>query len=306
MYKSDLHGDNMKFERSVYMKISSEFGFKEEIYRYWGTVHTPILAALAGITFPDPTYEISYPKFTAHSIEYIYEGSGAIQQDDQIYRVKAGDFFILQPEYVHYYSNPKDPWKKIWININGDVNYVTHLMEIFKIPDLIYVPDLGTPLELENIVEIMKADGPNLSEELVHHVFLLFQQLDHILKSRPQDSSVAARAKLFIDKRLRTKITVNEVAQYLSVSPDYLCRAFKKAHNIKPHDYIVQERIRQSKVFLKKTDISVTDIVTYFHFFDVPHFVRTFSAIVGCTPTEYRNKHRESNIKKILQKAHND
>ena len=280
------------------MKIPCEFGFNEEIYQYLGDVHSPILSALVGITYPDPTYEIAFRKAASYSIEYIYEGSGVIQQDKKIYKVSAGDFFILHPGYVHYYSNTKDPWKKIWVNTNGAVDYVTHLMNIFGMSDLVYVPKLNTPLELENIFELVKLEPPNISEEFVRLLFMLFFQLDHILKNRPLDSSVASKAKLFIDKRLRSKLSIEGIAKYFSLSPDYFCRTFKKEHGISPLNYIIQQRIEHSKAFLEKTDISITEISEYFNFFDVQHFVRTFKKRVGCSPIEYRQKYKEVNSSK--------
>lgn len=61
------------------MKIVSNYSVSEEIYKYVGTTDTSMLHALAGISEPDPIYEIRRPNSDTYSIEYVYSGEGTIQ-----------------------------------------------------------------------------------------------------------------------------------------------------------------------------------------------------------------------------------
>lgn len=282
------------------MKVPCEFGFDEEIYQCIGDLNSPVGSFMSGITFPDPNYEIIYRNASSYSIEYVYEGSGVIQQNNNIYKVSAGDFFVLHPGYVHYYTNPHNPWKKIWINTNGAVDCVSHILSIFDMSDLVYIPKINTPLELENILELARTEPPDISEKLVQLLFNLFFTLNHIIKNRPKDSSVPARAKLYIDKSLRNKLTVEGLAKYFSLSPDYFCRIFKKEHGVSPSSYILNQRVEHSKAFLKTTNLSINELAMYFNFYDVPHFVRSFKKIVGCSPTEYRQKYQDSDENEVI------
>ena len=63
------------------MEYKSRETFKEEIYQYIGSPDTLILHSLAGISYPDPTYEMYRKNSDLYSLEYVYEGEGAIQQN---------------------------------------------------------------------------------------------------------------------------------------------------------------------------------------------------------------------------------
>lgn len=97
------------------MEYKSQETFKEEIYQYVGSPDTLILHSLSGISHPDPTHKMRRKNSDLYSLEYIYEGEGVIQQNNQIYKVSAGDLFILHPgTYHYYYTNAIRPWKKIF------------------------------------------------------------------------------------------------------------------------------------------------------------------------------------------------
>lgn len=276
------------------MKIDSVHGFNEEIYEYIGKASSPLIYTLVGISFPDSRYEIRDRHFPAYSFEYIYEGQGAIQQDGKIQKVSAGDFFVIHPGDVHYFASPKNPWKKIWFHVSGGLNYIQSLMNIFKIQnEFLYFPSLRSPLELENILEIAKNSSSDISKQLVRHTFFLLQEINDILSKSSHDLSVAARAKFYIDKHIGARLTINDIAKQISVSPDYLCRTFKSANGITPSEYIMNEKIEQSKIFLTQTDLSISKIAEHFCFFDNKHYGKAFSAHVGMPPSEYRKKYKK-------------
>ena len=267
----------------------SEFPFKEEIYSYLGNSKTPILSALSGISFPDPAYEITRKNSMAYSVEYIYEGEGVIQENGKMYKVTQGDFFILHPNsYHHYYSSPKNPWKKIWFLIDGDTSYLSYLLDMYKIRDIVHFPKIYMPLELEKIFDLLKKDSNDISKDLEHLIYLLIQNLAHIIHNRPKHENTLSRAKFFIDRKIKTRLTVKEVSDYLSVSTVYLSRAFKDEYGISPNKYILEKKIEFAKTLLKKTPLSIEQISQELAFFDVSHFSHTFKKISGYTPSEFR------------------
>lgn len=273
------------------MRRESDFSFKEEIYTYIGSSRTPILSALAGISFPDPTYEIMRKNSNSYSIEYIYEGEGAIQENDKIYKVRRGDFFILHPNtYHHYYSNPKKPWKKIWFLTDGDNDFLSGLLSIYKIRDITYIPNINSPLELEDIFTLLKEESKNITKDLERLSYYLVQNLAHIIHNRPKHETVASRAKYFIDRKIKTHLTVDEIAKYVSVSTGYLSRVFKEAYGMSPNQYILYAKINLAKTFLEKTQLSIHQISEELAFFDVSHFSRSFKKLTGHSPTQHKER----------------
>lgn len=275
------------------MKIPSTHNFNEEIYQYIGNINSPIISAMTGITFPDPEYDLNLHYFNAYSIEYVYSGNGVIQQDNKIQKIEAGDLFMIHPGSVHYFANPKNPWKKIWLHVNGGFDFIQSLLNIFKINDeFLYIQNFKKPAELENIIEIIKQNDDDVAEQLIKHIFFLFMEINSAQKNRPQNNSIAAQAKTYIDRFINVKLSTNDIAKFLSISPDYLTRVFKKNYGVTPIDYIMHERIEQAKMFLKLTDLPIYKIAEHFAFYDNKHFSNTFSKLTGISPSEYRKKYK--------------
>ena len=276
------------------MKYKSEFGFDEDIYDYVGTVENQILYALSGISYPDSDYEIRRKNAICYSFEYVYSGNGTIQENDKMYNVSTGDFFILHPNcYHHYYANPKNPWKKIFIMIDGDITLPRTLLNQYSIADITVFPQINTPIMLEEIYELFKSDNTNISQKLEILLCSMIIKLAHMSKKNVSDFMSINKAKKFIDKKINTKIELDEVAQYANISVSFLCREFKKAFGATPHNYILNSKIELAKTMLTETSLPIHLISDRFTFTDIAHFSRAFTKIVGMSPSAFREQNKE-------------
>lgn len=282
------------------MKIHTNFSFREDIYSYTGTATSQILHAMIGISYPDTGYQIMRKNADNYSIEYVYQGSGTIYENNNTFQVNAGDFFILHPNTNHYYyAAPDNPWKKIWLVVNGDTHFISALLNLYKIRDKIYFPKINDPLELENIFQLLQKDTPETTNELEHRVFLLIQKLSHIKSSVNNEnvSSTIMQAKAYIDEKIKTRITVEEISNLFFISPTYFSRAFKEAYGISPSQYILLGKINLAKVLLEKTPLTLQEISDQLSFFDAAHFSNSFKKIYGISPKEYRKNFSTKTIK---------
>lgn len=275
------------------MKFESEFGYKEEIYDYVGTTDNQILHALSGVSFPDPTYEMKRKNALCYSFEYIYEGEGVIQENNEIHKVSAGDFFILHPNcYHHYYSSPKNPWKKIFIMIDGGISLPKVMLKQYGLADTTFFPQLRTPLQLEEIFELFKSNNTNLSLKFETLLCSMIIKLAHYSKHTLSDFNSINKAKKFIDKKINAKLTLDEVADYANISVSFLCREFKKAFGDTPYNYILNSKIELAKTMLSETDEPIHLISERFTFSDVAHFSKAFTKVVGITPSAFREQNK--------------
>lgn len=271
------------------MKYKSLESFKEEIYQYVGTPDTLILHSLSGISYPDSSYEMKRKNSHMYSIEYIYEGEGAIQQNNQIFKVSAGDFFILHPgTYHHYYSNPKNPWKKIFFTVDASPRFIDSLLKLYDIEHLIYLPKVYNPNRLEQIFELLKNDDGNTHRRLENLVFNMIAEISDAYRKLQYNNSIISVAKKFIDKRITTKIAISEVCEYVNLDISYFGRLFKKTYGLTPSAYILQKKIEESKLLLTQTPMSINDIANHYSFTDSSHYIRSFINLVGISPSQYR------------------
>lgn len=89
---------------------------------YTGPTAESFSPIMAGITYPDPAYEILVYRRPLCVFEYVLSGRGHIERNGSILTVNAGDAYILTAgTYHHYYSDKVDPWTKIWFNVSGSL-----------------------------------------------------------------------------------------------------------------------------------------------------------------------------------------
>lgn len=159
----------------------------------------------------------------------------------------------------------------------------------------IYLPKVYNPKRLEEIFELVKNDDGNIHRRLEHLVFKMFGEIADAHKKLKYDSSKASQARRFIDKRITTKITVSEVCEYLNINNAYFCRLFAKEYGISPIQYIIREKIEQSKYLLANSGISIEYIAMHYAFTNKSHYIRTFIAQTGISPGTYRKQNQENN-----------
>lgn len=276
------------------MKFQGKYDYNEDIYQYFGNQNSQFLRALSGITFPDERYDVIRKNSYACSIEYVYSGEGVIQENSNIYKISAGDFFILHPgTYHHYYTNPKKPWKKIFITLEGDTTFPMTLLKLYKIDNITHFPCINTPINLESIYEAVKSDSSDIALKLEKMVSHLIIELAH--RSNFQVSNtLALEIKKFIDKRLYTRITIEEISKEFHISTSYFTRIFKKSIGVSPITYIQDAKLNIAKTMLSTTHIPIHIIAEKLAFSNAGHLTNKFTAVVGMSPSEYREKN--SNI----------
>ena len=87
---------------------------------------------------------------------------------------------------------------------------------------------------------------------------------------------------------LYTKITVEDVAGYISLSVSQLNRLFKKEYGTTVYSYLLNCRIETAKSLLKGTALSISEISEKLIFTDEHYFSNIFKKKVGLAPSAYR------------------
>jgi len=108
------------------------------------------------------------------------------------------------------------------------------------------------------------------------------------------------RAKEYASALFDTPITLNEMAQIASLSPNHFLRAFKHLFHQTPHQYLMSKRLERAQNLLLTTDYSVTEISFSVGFESLGSFSWLFQHRIGCSPTAYRIQKRVEIHKRSL------
>jgi AraC-like DNA-binding protein len=93
-----------------------------------------------------------------------------------------------------------------------------------------------------------------------------------------------------MDRSYAEELDITRLAAIAHVSEAHFIRTFRDTFGETPHRYLQRRRVERAMFLLRQTDQSVTEICFDVGFASLGSFSRTFSEIVGKTPSAYRNE----------------
>jgi transcriptional regulator GlxA family with amidase domain len=98
------------------------------------------------------------------------------------------------------------------------------------------------------------------------------------------------RARDAMDRTYADALDVPALARIAHTSEAHFSRTFRATFGETPHRYLQRRRVERAMYLLRRTDRDVTDICFDVGFSSLGTFSRTFSEIVGESPSEFRRK----------------
>ena len=98
-------------------------------------------------------------------------------------------------------------------------------------------------------------------------------------------------AAAYIQEHFTEKITLEQTAEQVHLSPVYFSGLFKKETCMNFSEYLTQVRVQEAKRLLKQGTVNVSEVAERVGYSDARHFSKTFQRLVGITPKEYRKLH---------------
>jgi transcriptional regulator GlxA family with amidase domain len=101
------------------------------------------------------------------------------------------------------------------------------------------------------------------------------------------------RARDAMDRAYAQPLDVAALARLVHLSEAHFIRTFRATFGETPHRYLQRRRVERAMFLLRATELSVTEICLDVGFVSLGTFSRTFSEIVGQSPSVYR-RHGEA------------
>jgi len=111
----------------------------------------------------------------------------------------------------------------------------------------------------------------------------------NILRDTNMDS-IINKAKDYILKNYVDEISLEEISQYVSVSPYYFSKLFKQQTGENFIDFLTYVRIEKAKEMLRVTDLSMKVIAKKVGYKDPNYFSRVFKKVTQMKPSDFRQK----------------
>ena len=99
-----------------------------------------------------------------------------------------------------------------------------------------------------------------------------------------------------VKTNFKEEITLDEIADLVSMTVPSFCRYFKKITNKTFVQFVNEYRLVHASKLLAEKPISITEVCFESGFNNFSHFNKSFKAFTGQNPSEYRNQ-----LKAVLQ-----
>ncbi|MBR6451634.1 MAG: helix-turn-helix transcriptional regulator, partial [Lachnospiraceae bacterium] len=125
---------------------------------------------------------------------------------------------------------------------------------------------------------------------LVHHALCAFAEGVQTVSVQMLEcySDTVRNCIRQIYAHLPGKVTVDELADEIHLTPKYLSALFCKETGTSLTQFINKIRIDQARHMLDSTELTYSEISNVLEFCSQSHFTSTFKKAVGLTPREYR------------------
>jgi len=111
------------------------------------------------------------------------------------------------------------------------------------------------------------------------------------IKLNLEDAGRMEKLYEFVFRNFNRKITVKEVSEVMSISPNSFCKYFKSRTNKVFSDFVSEVRIGNACKLLIENDLSITQICYESGFNNISNFYRQFKHIKQLTPSEFQKKY---------------
>lgn len=104
------------------------------------------------------------------------------------------------------------------------------------------------------------------------------------------DSPGLQKAVNYINEHYFEPLSLKDVAGHVGLNSTYFSASFKRQMEMSFSDYLTEQRIKQAKVLLKNSNMSLIDISLAVGFENQSYFSRVFKQRAGMSPRQYREQ----------------
>ncbi|HEY0049918.1 MAG TPA: AraC family transcriptional regulator [Pyrinomonadaceae bacterium] len=93
---------------------------------------------------------------------------------------------------------------------------------------------------------------------------------------------------IYLENNLDHRLSINEMAQFVRISPSRLQHVFKEETGVSINQYLRKARLKKAAELLTRSFLSVKEIRCSVGIIDTIHFASDFKRTYGMTPSSYR------------------
>jgi AraC family transcriptional regulator of arabinose operon len=233
-------------------------------------------------------------------ITYTVAGEGRYRLGGVVQFCRPGDVVLLAPGAIHDYGTSPEAnvWDFYWAHFIPPVHWQPwlNLPEVLPGLRLFFIKNQRVRGRLTDAFERLLQDHRSQAD---FREILSLNALEEILILTAQAYVAAFKSNLDprveevlrqLTERLSESVSVQELAEAVSLSPSRLAHLFKEQIGDSIVNTLTRFRLQEASRLLEFTDQNVAEIAQSVGFQSQFHFSRQFKAHYGVSPTTYRQQ----------------
>ncbi len=239
-------------------------------------------------------------------------GAGQFIVESQAHIIKPNDVFVARPGVVHQIRNTQAQAMELrWVCFGyapGQTPRLSKppdegieaLWKAFATSDVLVAHDDDCVQKLWNALQSI-AENPRVLEiQIANTVSALLLAIAQcgassgfVWQQQSGDKAdwsarLSRLAVQYVHDNLNRRLTIEEIAAHVHISPRHLARLFTRFTGTTPAAYIECARLDRARALLRDQSTSIKEVATQVGYADVHHFSRVFTRRYGTPPGEFR------------------
>lgn len=116
---------------------------------------------------------------------------------------------------------------------------------------------------------------------------------------QPRDEETRASGQVineindYVERNLNKRLTIKEVAEFFSYTPNYLGRIYSEAMGMHFGEYVIKRKMETAAKMLRVQHNQIGDVARALGYEHMTHFIRHFKSYWGVTPNIYKNSDKD-------------
>ena len=240
---------------------------------------------------------------------YVLDGEGTALIRNKTLELSEGRLLLVPPHTEHSISASKGvPLKTL------DTKFKVNCTELRRELSRIIEPLDDRGSQIRQLLERIRVEGmqrrswyrPLCNALFVQASIMLLRlrsgETNHrsVTSGNCQLSSAGEKVRSFIHDNFFRELTLNEIADYVGYSPEYLSKLFSSMMGVSVHQYLMHVRMEHAKELLKYSQLTIKEISSECGFKSIHHFSRAFKEYQGAPPATWRDQEQKGVWKNVV------
>lgn len=229
--------------------------------------------------------------------------SGTVTEyiNGQKIEMDSGYIYFLKPYDIHEYycEQPITLYKiQFLLDILDEDIQKVFMSNNYRVIMKLQEQQLDTFLPLfSKVVEEYNSKNPNnfkMIKHLMNCLAIETMRLNQSLNHDTANSDIMVLALDYIHKNYTRHITMQQVADFVGLTPNYFCSKFHKEIGQSFKQYLKTLQLNHAATLLRVTDTSISNICSESGIPSLTNFMQSFKEQYGMTPSQYRKQMKQS------------